>query len=389
MPELVYAKDRLGRMVHIDAVPNGAACGCVCPGCGEQLIARNNGEVMTPHFAHYGGSTCVIARETSLHLLAKEIVAEEKCIMLPAYGSVLKPLRQRFDSVEVEQRNDVSSLQPDLCGVVHRSDGNDARLWIEIKVTHPIDSAKRATIVKRGIACVEIDLSRFINMQVSKDELRHFITDMPDGREWTNNPVLEQRQRLLAQERRDYAQRMNEELRRQTNGSDNPAYDSATSVNSMKADYLSAHPDTWVQPSHLCMTCRHHTTRAAITDEIKRRHLPSWLHEALDCNLRWMTHDNMPGMMEHRGEYHFYHERYNRALPTQSPDSRGRTVSDREIRQNSAVIPFLLNTVPDIISASGMRCKHCVHTFPTLSTKYDIACNHPNVVNKHRRKKPK
>lgn len=387
MPELIYAKDRLGRMVHVDSVPNGAACGCVCPGCGEQLIARNNGDVMTPHFAHFSGSTCVIARETSLHLLAKVVVAEARCIMLPAYGNVFRPAVQRFDVIEVEQRNDISSLQPDLCGVVHKDNGSDARLWIEIKVTHPVDGSKRATIIRKGIACVEIDLSRFINMNVGKEELRRFITEAADGRVWINNPVLEERQRRIADEKREYARRMNEELSRQTRGTDNPAFHAANSVNARKTEFLSAHPDAWVQPSHLCMTCKHHTTRIAITEEIKKRKLPSWLHDALDCNLRWMTQENMPGMVEYHDGYRFCHEKYSRALPTQSPDSRGNIISDREIRQNNAVIPFLLNTVPNIISTYGLRCKHCIHTFPTITTKYDIACNHPNVVNKHRKKK--
>lgn len=387
MPELIYAKDRLGRMVHVDHVPNGAACGCVCPGCGEPLIARNNGDVVTPHFAHFSGSECVIARETSLHLLAKEVVAEAKCIMLPAYGNVFSPTVQRFDEVEVEQRNDISSLQPDLCGVVHKSNGMDARLWIEIKVTHPVDSAKRATITKRGVSCVEIDLSRYMNTNVGKEELRTFLTEVSDAREWINNPVLERRQQSIAKEKREYARRMNEEFGNQNRGVDNPAYHATNAANAMKGEFLKANPDAWIQPSYLCMTCKHHTTRAAITEEIKRRKLPSWLHEALDCNLRWMTHENMPGMLEDRDGYYFYNERYNRSLPTQSPDSRGNIVSEREIRQNNMVIPFLLDTVPNLISTYGLRCKHCIHTFPTITTRYDIACNHPNVVNKHRKKK--
>lgn len=40
-PLLFALKD--GHLVGIDDVPNGSRCGCVCPKCGEILLARNGG----------------------------------------------------------------------------------------------------------------------------------------------------------------------------------------------------------------------------------------------------------------------------------------------------------------------------------------------------------
>ena len=40
---LKYALNAKGELVHIDSVPNGNDCGCVCPACKKPLQAKNNG----------------------------------------------------------------------------------------------------------------------------------------------------------------------------------------------------------------------------------------------------------------------------------------------------------------------------------------------------------
>lgn len=69
LPILYGRSTATGELVHVDDAPNGKACGCVCPdpGCGQPLIARNNGKKRIHHFAHIGG-TCVWSAE---YLLAK------------------------------------------------------------------------------------------------------------------------------------------------------------------------------------------------------------------------------------------------------------------------------------------------------------------------------
>lgn len=38
--------------MHIDDVPNGAKCNCICKSCNDELIARNGGKLKKHHFAH-------------------------------------------------------------------------------------------------------------------------------------------------------------------------------------------------------------------------------------------------------------------------------------------------------------------------------------------------
>lgn len=82
--KLIYAlKD--GNIVSIDEVQSGKDCGCVCPACGDELIARK-GEKRMHHFAHRSNEDCEYGYESSLHLAAKAILSRsEKMVIPPVY----------------------------------------------------------------------------------------------------------------------------------------------------------------------------------------------------------------------------------------------------------------------------------------------------------------
>lgn len=171
---LTYALNDSGKMVYVNDVPNGLACNCRCPKCHESLVAKNGGEIKVHHFAHASGSECKGAYETALHLIAKEIIATEKSLMLPKYllyngkkfqqypyyyeddevyecdyeeDEKVEAYKVHFKDVEIEERNDLSTLQPDCVGIT--DDGQ--RIHIEIVVTHGIDDAKFSKIKKHSI----------------------------------------------------------------------------------------------------------------------------------------------------------------------------------------------------------------------------------------------
>lgn len=381
MVELLYALSPEGQLVHVDSVPNGLACGCRCPGCGALLVAKNNGETMAAHFAHASGTVCSGAHESELHLLAKDVIASEKAVMLPPYGSVYGGGLMRFDAVEVEERNDLSSLQPDLCGIA-----GGHRLWIEIRVTHAIGPEKRELIRKNGIACVEINLADFIDKQVTRQQLQQYLLQEKGMREWTNNPVLEQKRRDAASLRQSYAAKASERQMELRIG-ESSVEELQKEVNREISSYMQANTDTCVVPSQSCYKCLHHSTRRALLAEAKRLRLPAWTSELLSSNLLYWTRDEVSATVCYDRCWQVRYEHFVKLLPTTSPDIHGREVTAREMRQNEAVVSFLLNTVPAIIATEGLRCQHNVGSFSRIGGKYDIACNMPNVVNRHRRKK--
>jgi len=74
---------KCGKLVHISEVESGLACGCVCPSCDAQLVARKGAKVVH-HFAHHSTYPCEYALETALHIAAKDILNDQKRIILPA-----------------------------------------------------------------------------------------------------------------------------------------------------------------------------------------------------------------------------------------------------------------------------------------------------------------
>ena len=74
-PYITYALNVKRKLVHVDSVPNGKACGCFCTYCGEPLLAKQ-GVKRKHHFSHISGTECASAYESMLHLLAKERIQE-------------------------------------------------------------------------------------------------------------------------------------------------------------------------------------------------------------------------------------------------------------------------------------------------------------------------
>ncbi len=186
-PKITYARNPEGKLVHIDTVPNGRNCNCVCEGCGKPLIARQ-GDVNQHHFAHKGGNIRDCYDKT-LHSLAEQIIKENKKVYSPWYeGEFISHKSEllSFVDVEVEQRNDFSDLQPDLVGVTEEG----KRIHIEIRNTHKVDSSKESKLRDRKQICMEIDVSK-----QSLDDLKDFLLTKDEERNWVNHPEYEEEDR--------------------------------------------------------------------------------------------------------------------------------------------------------------------------------------------------
>lgn len=176
-----------GRLVSIDDVPQGSACGCLCPKCKEPLVAKK-GHVNVHHFSHLRKSNCSGSLETALHIKAKDVFLKYDRVTLPGYpgqsSSVVlstkldyygRPyatklatpcIKYEYSNVFIEAY--LGKIKPDVI-----LSGYEPFI-IEIFVTHKTDHSKIQEIKKLGLFAVEIDLSwirkqKFINDSVIED----------------------------------------------------------------------------------------------------------------------------------------------------------------------------------------------------------------------------
>lgn len=185
-------------LVHINDVANGLGCGCVCPSCGDRMVAKQ-GLITIHHFAHEGGTECAGGLQTALHLAAKAVLSKECRMVLPdltltatAYDAkgvahtvsktVLSSQSIVFDAVTEEQR--LGDIVPDLiCKIGKRA------LLVEIAVTHFVDDIKRGKIQAQGLACVEIDLSSMLAAW-NWDTLKHAVVESVTHKVWIEHPRI-------------------------------------------------------------------------------------------------------------------------------------------------------------------------------------------------------
>ena len=188
---LTYALNKEGDLVHINSVPNGNDCGCICPHCKSQLCAKNGGtsEKMIHHFAHQSGADCIGAIESALHKMAKDVMKDALCIQLPDRLDGRKGELLKLDRLDVEFYDKDTRLRPDCIGYY-----GDKVIWIEFKRTHAVDTKKRGKIISAKIDCVELDKN---TCSLDPDAVRKFITEKSDKRIWIRDTQTKPRHSSL------------------------------------------------------------------------------------------------------------------------------------------------------------------------------------------------
>lgn len=168
------------RMVSIETVERGLACGCVCPGCGARLVGVK-GEVKIHHFRHHSeDANCTGARETALHLFAKQIIAEDiASLALPGAPGVYLALGTPI-STSLEAWLD--GIRPDVLAKYPAED-----VAIEVYVTHRVPMEKVREVYRRSLCMLEIDLSYHRYYGLTEYNLRRAVLENA-GRRWVYEP---------------------------------------------------------------------------------------------------------------------------------------------------------------------------------------------------------
>lgn len=172
---MTRAFDALGTIADIKDVASGKACNCICIGCLGPVWAKK-GPVKTHHFAHEPSHLhtreCDWHPETEIHILAKEVLAEDKKLLLPIGTITPRYAEITFEHVLCEFPE--GRRIPDVIGFV---DGE--KILLEIAVTHFCDKAKVVDLKRSNSTCLELDFSEFIikGESISKDEIRNHMRD--------------------------------------------------------------------------------------------------------------------------------------------------------------------------------------------------------------------
>lgn len=222
-----------GRMWSPSMVPNGKACGCICPACRAPLVAKaTQSERRRPHFAHAAETDCQAGYETALHLKAKQLIADRRRIWLPRWdgeidmpnppsgtdiaGYLVAGRRVEFPAREVslgdvrleESRGDYI---PDVIAV-----DNHGELLIEVKVTHAVSEEKRRRIQSEGLRLMEIDLSGLRPQEGFDEELfARYVLDDVSNRAWLSCPLATEDWRASTRELKQTLAERNLEIERQ------------------------------------------------------------------------------------------------------------------------------------------------------------------------------
>ena len=216
---LLKGTDRESRFV--DDVETGLKCNCVCPCCGKEVVAKNQGKKKEHHFAHTKGADCVGARMTALHMLAQNVLEEKKQVLLPPYNGIFckkDSILKTFDHIELEEtcKNEDSTRRPDCIGY---NEGKTQNLWIEIYCRHKIDDAKKEDIINRKQYCVEIDFSDLLKTNYSREDVEYRLIEDCTHSKWICCPAwddleesgrLKEEAKVREQRKRDAEERQKE-----------------------------------------------------------------------------------------------------------------------------------------------------------------------------------
>jgi len=171
----LYA-EKDGKIIHVDSVPNGLDCGCICPHCRRKLCAHQ-GKWQNHYFAHRidCGEDKEACYNVTLYKLAEQIIQTKKCIHVPSYYGIFPDKDIEFVDVMVDNNYKKEDKQPDV--IATTADGKQyiIEFFFNEKVQHkkPIDY--------KTLNCLEFDLSGQL-----MENIEDFLMSESNNKRWLN-----------------------------------------------------------------------------------------------------------------------------------------------------------------------------------------------------------
>ncbi|EKP0261717.1 hypothetical protein JFQ93_003018 [Aeromonas sobria] len=174
---MTRALDDNGHIVDVKDVVSGKGCNCTCIGC-QGAVWAMKGPIKAHYFAHEPNSieqnSCTWKPETEIHILAKEVLATDRQLLLPI--GTINPIHKNivFDEMVCEVYE--GRVIPDVIGFIEGE-----KVLIEVAVTHFCDRGKIKELKRVNATCVELDLSGFRvkGEIISKEEIRDYLKKCP------------------------------------------------------------------------------------------------------------------------------------------------------------------------------------------------------------------
>lgn len=154
-------------LLHIDNAKKGLECNCICPDCGDLMIAKK-GKVKAHHFAHSSKTERESCYMTILHKVMQQHFAYLEFLSLPAaelsiLGKSINIPKRKVKVLASKIEFKIGQYYADV--LLETKLGNIA---IEIFVTHKNEEEKINYYKNNNVASLEYDFSNYRDIPISQ-----------------------------------------------------------------------------------------------------------------------------------------------------------------------------------------------------------------------------
>lgn len=173
MKTFQLGKDKIsGRILDIQEVQSGLNCNCVCPNCGDDLVAVQ-GQQRAWYFRHHEQKDCESGYQKGLLALAIQVLKNNSYLYLPKYGRI------SYQGVQAYQQPSDLPLESDVVLYTEHYP-----IYLQFKLSEGQETGGYPGFENADENIVEIDLSDYVYESKSHFE-NHLLGDIDIKRVWS------------------------------------------------------------------------------------------------------------------------------------------------------------------------------------------------------------